>query len=77
MYYNICNWNITNFVAIPPPVSVKPFEINATAKASYDVMDGTEFSLICISFGTFSGRVIWNNERGKCIEKASVLLSYF
>jgi hypothetical protein len=58
-----------NSLAIPPPISVDPFPfIDTTSKTSYEVVDGNEFSLICMSFGTFSGRVMWflvNEEGGK------------
>ena len=56
-----------DYAAIPPPVNVEPFETNTAVydfsdtRSSYDVEDGNEFSVICTSSGTFSGRVVWIN----------------
>ena len=48
--------------AIPPPINVELFDKNSAVnntKSNYDVEDGNEFSVICTSSGTFSGRVTW------------------
>ena len=54
--------------AIPPPISVETFGTNPAVykvqdnvETAYDVEDGNEFSVICTSSGTFSGRVTWTN----------------
>ena len=66
--------NILDSLAIPPPVSVEPFNTNSAVyklddmNAQYAVEDGNEFSVICTSSGTFSGRVSWINEGVKLVK---------
>ena len=59
------DWSILYYTAIPPPIDVEATETNDSVYTvdsetqTYTVEVGNEFSVICVSSGTFNGRVTW------------------